>query len=141
VPTLPSQAADHTLKGAAAFGTYYFSLIEFTSTTNDTNAIKKYSTSSCKICQDDVIGPSDRNRKNKSWNAGGAYHPTMTAARFSGDDDALVSFKYDQDKRYVYTSPGEVEKIYAKTKRPIYGTLALIWDNGWKVQSINIVES
>ncbi|WP_372699706.1 DUF6318 family protein [Arthrobacter sp. JSM 101049] len=141
VPKMPAEAKKKTLEGAAAFSDFYFSLIEFTSTTNDTKPIKKYSEKSCEVCQHDVIGPSDRNKKNHAWNAGGEYHPTITAAKFPDRGGALVSFKYDQDKRYVYNAGGEVETIYAKTKSPIFGTFALNWDNGWKVQSINIVES
>lgn len=138
---MPAEAKKKTLEGAAAFGSYYFALIEYTSITNETRPIKKYSEPECGICQEEIIGPSDRNKKNGAWNAGGTYHPTMTAAKKSGGGGALVSFKYDQDKRYVYDSSGEVATIYGKTKSPIYGTIALNWANGWMVQSINIVES
>ncbi|MGP5397756.1 DUF6318 family protein [Arthrobacter rhombi] len=141
VPKMPVKAKKKTLKGAAAFAEYYFSLIEYTSTTTKTGPMKRVSLSTCKVCQDDIIAPSDENERNHAWNSGGAYHPTITAAKFPATGEALVSFKYDQDKRYVHDSDGEATTIYGKTKSPVYGTFSFVWDEGWKVQSINIVEA
>ncbi|MGP5220169.1 DUF6318 family protein [Arthrobacter rhombi] len=141
VPKIPAKAKKKTLRGSASFAEYFFELIQYTSVTNQTKPIKKYSEDSCTFCQENMIGPSDRNRKNNAWNAGGAYQPTITAAKFTDDGGALVSYKFFQDKRYVYNHEGTVTAIYAKTERPVYGTFSLSWDDGWQVQSINLVES
>lgn len=141
VPKMPAEASKKTLEGAASFSEYYFEVIEYTSVTTETKPVKQATMPTCKVCQDDIIAPSIQNEKNHAWNSGGAYHSTITAAKFAEAGGALVSFKYDQDKRYVHDSDGEATTIYGKTKKPVYGTFSLAWDEGWKVQSINIVES
>jgi len=137
---MPALAKKKSPEGAAAFAKHYFELIEYTSTTTETSPIKKVSLPSCKACQEDVISTSDYNKENHAWNAGGAYHPTITAAQKSEAGYTVVAFKYNQDKRIVYDSKGKINAVYDPTQKPIYGTFRLVWNNGWKMQTIDIVQ-
>ncbi|MGP5164576.1 DUF6318 family protein [Arthrobacter rhombi] len=139
VPKMPAKAKKKTLKGAAAFAEYYFSLIEYTSTTTKTGPIKRHTLSACSSCQDDIIAPSDHNRKNHAWNAGGTYNPTITAAQDSKAGYIAVAFRYMQSKRTVYDAAGKINEVYDPTEEPVYGTFRVTWDGGWKLQAIDIV--
>lgn len=141
VPKMPAAAKKHDLEGAAAFSKYYFELIEYTSITTKTSPISRVSLSTCTACQENLIVPSDLNRKNKTWNSGGAYSPTITAAQNSKAGHTTVAFKYEQDKRVVYDSKGKINAVYDPTVEPVYGTFRLVWKAGWKMQSIDIIES
>lgn len=141
VPKMPEAAKEHSLKGAGAFSEYYFELIGYTTQTNNSKQLAQVSTSSCKVCNENIIEPSKQNQQAGGWNAGGEYNPTISSAQEDGPNSVWVTFQFTQEARTVFNSDGQVSEKYAATENPRAGSFTLLWDNGWKLDSVDLTAS
>lgn len=138
---MPAAAKKHTLKGAGAFSEYYFELIGYTTQTNDSSPLAKVSTSSCEVCNENIIQPSKLNQNDGGWNVGGDYAPKISSAQKEGSNSVWVAFQFTQDARTVFNSDGKIFEKYAATKTPRAGSFTLVWQNGWKLDSVDLAAS
>lgn len=137
---MPKAAKEHTVEGAAAFTKYYFDLIEYTTVTNESAPISKVSAPNCELCQDDIIGPAKKNKKNGGWNTGGEFDLSISSAQKEGAE-VWVAFKYMQAAGRVYDANKSLKTILEETPEPVTGSFFLGWQGGWRVNSVEFPKS
>lgn len=137
---MPAAAKVHTVEGAAAFTKYYFELIEYTTVTNNSAPISKVSSTECGLCQEDIIGPAKKNKRNGGWNTGGEFDLSLSSAQKEGNE-VWVAFKYTQAAGHVYDADKSLKTILEKTPKPVTGSFFLGWQGGWRVNSVEFPNS
>lgn len=137
VPKIPDAAKKKTEDGAAAFGEYYFDLINFALETNDSALLKSYTLRECYVCATAVIDPTDKAKSSGKWQVGGRHHVKVFDSYMPDKKTAIVSARFEIDPATFYLDPNT--PYSKKEKRPSQvASLGMEFSDGWQIYMIDI---
>ena len=137
VPKMPDAAKKKSVDGLKAFIAHYYDLLEYTLDTNDSKALRRVTEPECKACFEEFIDTADGNKVAGSWITGADFTPTVTRAIIQGESGvALITLT--QEEMLLYTNKGNQYASFPAVKKPLPGSLLLLYADGWKVQSLEV---
>jgi hypothetical protein len=137
VPVMPDAATKKTEAGIKAFTEHYYELLEYTITTNESKNLRKITDPSCDACFKEFIDTADGNKVAGSWITGINLRPVVGTAVID-DNNGVALITLTQDEMLVYASDGTQYAKFPAVKNPVKGTILLHFENGWKVQSMDV---
>jgi hypothetical protein len=138
---MPDAAKEESQEGIAAFTKYYFELVDYTVLTYDTRPIKAVTEQTCFLCAKQLIDPADSNVGQPGWQVGGKTTLRVNFTKLV-DGSAFSGFTFHRTKTTIYISEGEVQGEVPATKKPVAGTLHLVYTPSkiWKVADIEFID-
>ena len=137
VPKMPDAAKEKSVEGLKAFVPYYYDLLAYTLNTDDSKPVRKVTHPDCEVCFEEFIKTADGNKAAGSWITGAEFTPQVTRAIIDGKS-GVVLFVLDQSEILLYASDGTQYASFEASTKPQPGSMVLLFDKGWKVQSIEI---
>ncbi|WP_258142740.1 DUF6318 family protein [Arthrobacter sp. MYb227] len=139
VPKMPEAAKEKSIEGLKAFVPYYYELLAYTLNTDDSKPVRKVTHADCDVCFEEFINTADGNKVAGSWITGADFETSITRAIVDGKS-GVVLFTLMQGQMLVYSSTGTQYASFEASSKPLPGSMLLLYDNGWKVQSIETEE-
>lgn len=139
VPKMPDAAKEKSVEGLKAFVPYYYELLAYTLNTDDSKPVRKVTHPDCEVCFEEFIKTADGNKVAGSWITGAEFMPQVTRAVIEGKS-GVVLYTLMQGEMLVYTSKGKQYASFEASSKPMPGSMILLYDKGWLVQSIEIEE-
>lgn len=139
IPKFPEAAKQNNEKGAFAFTTHYFDLINYTGESTESEPIKKLSSSQCQECFESIIDPADHSKSIGEWQVGGKYHASILDAYKSSEQRTLVTVEFTSDAFKTYMQPNVVAGEYSEVKATV-ATFQLKFTDRWQVEKILMEE-
>jgi hypothetical protein len=125
--------------GLKAFISYYYELLEYTLNTDDSKPVRKFTHSDCEACFEQFINTADGNKVAGSWITGANFGPVVTRAVIEGKSGVAL-LRVSQEEMLVYASDGTQYASFPASTKPLPGSMLLLYEDGWQVQSIEIEE-
>ena len=137
VPKMPDAAKKKSVDGLKAFTTYYYELLAYTLNTDDSKPVRNLTHSDCDACFEEFINTADGNKVAGSWITGADFETLVTRAIVDGKS-GVVLYTVGQSEILLYASDGTQYASFEASTKPQPGSMLLLYDRGWKVQSMEV---